>query len=121
MSYIGNKPETAHYPQQLENGDDSTTSFVLDHSVVSATSVIVHVGGVYQIASAGYTISSGNIVFTSAPPAGANNIEIVFRGVQVQIPTPADGSVTNSSFASSGTSFEYNLSKNTSLTVSGTY
>ena len=50
MSYVGNEPNTAHYPQQLENGDGSTVSFALDHSVVSATSVIVHVGGVYQVA-----------------------------------------------------------------------
>jgi len=124
MSYIGNSPETAHYPQQLENGDGSTVSFALDHSVVSATSVIVHVGGVYQVASAGYTISSGNIVFTSAPPTGTNNIEIVFRGVQVQIPTPADGSVVavkmesgEIPFAKSFTSSEQTITSAGSLTI----
>lgn len=93
MASVGNRPTTAHFPIDLFSGNDSTTDFVLSQVPGSTSAIDVHIGSVYQVPSTAYTVSGTTIAFTSAPPTGTNNIVVVHKGVQVQIPTPADGSV----------------------------
>ena len=99
MSYIGNQPTTASFPLDIFNGDASTTQFTLTQSPGSASAVDVHVGSIYQTPGSGYTVSGSVITFTSAPPTGTNNIVVVHKGVQVQIPTPGAGTVGRSQIA----------------------
>jgi len=99
MSYIGNQPTTASFPLDTFNGDDSTTQFTLTQSPGSASAIDVHVGSIYQTPGSGYTVSGNVITFTSAPPTGTNNIVVVHKGVQVQIPTPGAGTVGESQMA----------------------
>ena len=48
MAYIGQSPITGIFKKQSLTTDGSTTSFDLDFTVASTTSIIVSVGGVVQ-------------------------------------------------------------------------
>ena len=67
-----------HFDQFSGNG--STTTFALTQTPVSTgpENFVVFVDNVYQRNGSGlaYTVSGSNIVFSSAPPAGTNNIQV---------------------------------------------
>ena len=69
MSYIGARPVNGFFNKQDLTTDGSTTSFALDFTVGSTTSILVSVGGVIQEPDVAYLLSGGgtNIVFTTAP------------------------------------------------------
>ena len=83
------------------NGNGSTTAFTLTKTPIGAPSAsrfMVFVNNVYQRygSSYAYTVSGSTITFTSAPPAGTNNIQVLQLDVAMTnvINTVADGSVT---------------------------
>ena len=83
------------------NGNGSTTAFTLTKTPIgtpSASRFMVFVNNVYQRygSSYAYTVSGSTITFTSAPPAGTNNIQVLQLDVAMTnvINTVADGSVT---------------------------
>jgi hypothetical protein len=69
MAYIGKSPVNGFFAKQDITTDGSTTTFALDFTVSSTTSIIVSVGGVIQEPDVAYTLSGGNtsIVFSTAP------------------------------------------------------
>ena len=69
MAYIGKTPVNGFFAKQDITTDGSTTTFALDFTVSSTTSIIVSVGGVIQEPDVAYTLSGGNtsIVFSTAP------------------------------------------------------
>ena len=69
MAYIGQSPITGLFKKQSLTTDGSTTSFDLDFTVASTTSVIVSVGGVVQEPETAYILGGGGtqITFTAAP------------------------------------------------------
>mgnify|MGYP000433056641 CR=1 FL=1 len=69
MAYIGARPVNGFFNKQDLTTDGSTTSFALDFTVGSTTSILVSVGGVIQEPDVAYLLSGGgtNIVFTAAP------------------------------------------------------
>ena len=69
MAYIGKAPVNGFFTRQSLTTDGSTTSFTLDFTIASATSVIVSVGGVIQEPDVAYTLSGGgtSLVFSTAP------------------------------------------------------
>lgn len=80
------------------NGDSSTTSFTLTRIPASndAGNFAVFVDNVYQRygASYAYTVSGETLTFTSAPPTGTNNIQVIqLNGVNT-LNTVADGSIS---------------------------
>jgi hypothetical protein len=96
MSYIG-----SDYTQQLTtpavdyfNGNGVTTTFQLTRSVTSVNAIQVVVNNVPQNAREAYGITSSNqIVFTSAPSAGTNNIYVIYDSQVGQFVTPSPGTV----------------------------
>lgn len=76
---------------QRFSGDGVTTSFSIAVPTGSLN-VTVYIGGIYQQTNTWSHVGS-NIIFTAAPPAGANNIEVV---IDASIPT---GSVNPADFA----------------------
>jgi hypothetical protein len=102
MSYIGST-----FSQQLTtpavdyfNGNGVTTTFQLTRSVTSVFAVQVVVNNVPQNAREAYGINSSNqIIFTSAPSVGTNNIYVVYDSQIGQTVTPSPGSVTASSLS----------------------
>tara|TARA_R110002049_G_scaffold42604_2_gene126767 strand:+ start:232 stop:846 length:615 start_codon:yes stop_codon:yes gene_type:complete len=82
MAYIGRTPEYGAFESQNLTADSSTTTFTLNYSVGSTSSIIVSVAGVVQQPNTGYSISGGgtSIVFSAAPTTG-ETIFILFLGL----------------------------------------
>ena len=84
MAYIGQSPITGIFKKQSLTTDGSTTSFDLDFTVASTTSIIVSVGGVVQEPETAYVLGGGgtSIVFTAAP-ASTDRTYVHFLGQAV--------------------------------------
>ena len=106
MPYIGKEPEHGNY-QRLDsiassfNGSTTAFNLTADSTTVYPTSpatMIISLGGVIQQPTISYTVSGGQITFTTAPAA---NTEFwgVSLGDTLDIGTPSDGSVTVSKMA----------------------
>ena len=80
------------------NGNGSTTAFTLTRTPAanSAANYAVFVDNVYQRygSSYAYTVSGTTITFTSAPPSGTNNIQVIqLNGVNT-LNTVANGAIS---------------------------
>ena len=80
------------------NGDGSTTAFTLTQtpSGSGANNFIVFVNNVYQRYGSSYafTVDGTALTFTSAPPSGTNNIQVIQLSQANTINTVADSTVT---------------------------
>ena len=80
------------------NGDGSTTQFTLTQvpSASSAANFIVFVNNVYQRfgSSFAFTVDGATLTFTSAPPSGTNNIQVIQLSQANTLNTVADGAIT---------------------------
>jgi len=85
------------------SGDGSTTAFTLTKtpSANTADNFLVFVDNVYQRlgASYAYTVSGETLTFTSAPPAGTDNIQIIQLCGSNTILTVQDGTITEAKMA----------------------
>ena len=91
--------------QQSFSGNGSTTAFTLSQAPGVVAALLVSIGGVNQTAGVDYTLSGTTLTFTSAPPAGTNNINTVNFGVAGTIGVPANASVTPASLTSGAPSW----------------
>jgi len=82
MAYIGKPPASGAYEKQSITADGSTTTFTLDFTIGSSSSLIVSVAGVIQEPETGYALAAGGtqIVFSAAPTAG-DSVYVVFLGL----------------------------------------
>ena len=80
------------------NGDGSTTAFTLTQipSASSAANFMVFVNNVYQRygSSYAYTVDGATLTFTSAPPSGTNNIQVIQLSQANTINTVSDSTIT---------------------------
>ena len=80
------------------NGIASMTAFTLTQtpSGNSANNFLVFVDNVYQRygSSYAYTVNGTTLTFTSAPPSGTNNIQVIQLSQQNTLNTVADGAIT---------------------------
>lgn len=82
------------------SGNGSQTVFILSQNPGTKNNTLVNISGVTQQKST-YSVSGTTLTFTTAPPSGTANIEVVSSCVTVgQI--PADGSVTTAKLAFDG-------------------
>ena len=79
------------------SGDGNETTFALSETPVTNTAenFIVFVDNVYQRNGSGlaYTVSGSNIVFSSAPPSGTNNIQVTQLARANTLNTVANNSI----------------------------
>ena len=82
MAYIGRQPAYGAFEKQSLTADGSTTTFSLNYTVGSSSSILVSVAGVHQEPEVAYNLSGGgtSIVFTAAPADG-DTVFIVFLGI----------------------------------------
>jgi hypothetical protein len=102
MSYIGANPSQQLTTPGVDyfNGNGVTTTFQLTRTVTSVNAIQVVVNNVPQNARDAYGINASNqIVFTSAPSAGTNNIYVIYDSQVGQFVTPSPGSVTGPALA----------------------
>jgi len=83
------------------SGDNSTVAFTLSGDPGSENNTQVFVSGVYQEKDT-YSVSGTTLTFSTAPPTGTSNIEVVWTA-PLAIGTPSDGTVTTAKIASSVT------------------
>ena len=81
MAYKGRPPEYGGYEKQVLTADGSTTTFALNYTVGTESSLLVSVAGITQQPTVAYTLSGGgaNIVFSVAPASSAT-VFVVFLG-----------------------------------------
>ena len=101
--YLGNEILTATSATSSThidefNGNGSTTAFTLTRTPAanSAANYAVFVDNVYQRygSSYAYTVTGSTITFTSAPPTGTNNIQVIqLNGVNT-LNTVANGAIS---------------------------
>ena len=81
------------------NGNGSATAFTLTQvpSASNASNFIVFVDNVYQRYGSSYafTVNGTTLTFTSAPPSGTNNIQVIQLSQQNTLNTVADGAITS--------------------------
>ena len=81
------------------NGNGSTTAFTLTQvpSASNASNFMVFVDNVYQRYGSSYafTVNGTTLTFTSAPPSGTNNIQVIQLSQQNTLNTVADGAITS--------------------------
>jgi hypothetical protein len=82
LSYLGNQLVNGSFQSEYFSGDGSTTEYTLTYPHGNEPSVIVSISGVKQKTDS-YALIAGKLVFTEAPPAGSNNIEVVYLGNRV--------------------------------------
>jgi hypothetical protein len=82
LAVIGNQLLSGSFQSEYFSGDGSTTEYTLTYPHGNEPSVIVSISGVKQKTDS-YALIAGKLVFTEAPPAGSNNIEVVYLGNRV--------------------------------------
>ena len=82
MAYIGRQPAYGAFEKQSLTADGSTTTFTLNYTVGSSSSILVSVAGVHQEPEVAYNLSGGgtSIVFTAAPSDG-DTVFVIFLGI----------------------------------------
>jgi len=82
MAYIGKTPDYGTFEKQLLTADGSTTTFNLNYTIGSSSSILVSVSGVVQEPEVAYNISGGgtSIVFSAAPESG-ETVFVIFLGI----------------------------------------
>jgi len=96
MAYIGKTPETGTFEKQVLTADGSTTTFTLNYTIGSSSSILVSVSGVIQEPETAYNISGGGtqIVFSAAPDVGETTF-VIFLGIAFDTATTlGTGSIT---------------------------
>ena len=103
MAYIGRSPAYGAFEKQTIIADSSTTTFALNFTVGSSSSVLVSVAGVVQEPEIGYSLSGGgaNIVFSTAPTSG-DTVFVVFLGLSRDVGDLSIGAITNKTALTTG-------------------
>ena len=96
MAYIGRDPQYGAFEKQALTADGSTTTFTLDYTVGSASSLLVSVAGVHQEPEVAYNLATNGtqITFTAAPASG-DTVFVIFLGVALEVLTVGSGVITS--------------------------
>ena len=104
MAYIGRDPQYGAFEKQSITADGSTTTFSLDYTVGSSSSILVSGAGVHQEPETAYNLATNGtqITFTAAPASG-DTVFVIFLGVALEVATIGSGVITSrTSHGSSG-------------------
>ena len=104
MAYIGREPAYGSFEKQALTADGSTTTFNLDYTVGSSSSLLVSIAGVHQEPEVAYNLAAGGtqIVFTAAPTTG-DTVFIIFLGIAYDAgELLSTGTITNKTALTTG-------------------
>lgn len=88
------------------NGDNSTTQFTLSTAIADEANTQVYIDGVYQ-SKLNYSTSGSIITFSTAPPSGTNNIEVVHIAT---VAVSSTSGLVQNSFTGNGSTTDFTLS-----------
>ena len=96
MAYIGRDPQYGAFEKQALTPDGSTTTFTLDYTVGSSSSLLVSVAGVHQEPEVAYNLATnGTQITLTAAPASGDTVFVIFLGVALEIATVGSGVITS--------------------------
>jgi len=103
MAYIGRSPTYGAFEKQSLTADSSTTTFTLNYTVGSSSSIFVSVAGVPQEPEVAYSLGTGGtqIVFSTAPTSG-DTVFVIFLGIAFEVPTIGTGVITSQTALTTG-------------------
>lgn len=83
MPYIGNEIQNQGFSPAVDyyNGDGTTVTFTLSRPVASVAQLTAVIENVIQNPSTAFSVAGNEITFTSAPPAGTNNIWVEYTSL----------------------------------------
>jgi hypothetical protein len=83
VAYIGNNIQNQGFSPAVDyfNGDGTTVTFTLSRPVASVAQLTAVIENVIQNPSTAFNVSGNEITFTSAPPAGSNNIWVEYTSL----------------------------------------
>jgi hypothetical protein len=83
MPYIGNTVQNQGFSPAVDyyNGDGTTVTFTLSRPVASVAQLTAVIENVIQNPSTAFSVAGNQITFTSAPPAGTNNIWVEYTSL----------------------------------------
>src|SRR5210317_1719260 len=88
------------------SGDGSTTSFTLSTAISDEANTQVYIDGVYQ-SKLNYSTSGTSLAFSTAPPTGTNNIEVVHIAA---VTVSSTSGLIQNSFTGDGSTVGFTLS-----------
>ena len=96
MAYIGRSPSYGAFEKQLLTADSSTTTFTLNYTVGSTSSLLVSVAGVVQEPEVAYNLTSGGtqILFSGAPTSG-DTVFVIYLGIATDVGIINSGALTS--------------------------
>ena len=118
MAYIGNAPfPSGNFSASSHSGNNVLTDFALGQSPGTKNAVLAFIDGVRQD-PLNYSVSGSTITFTTAPPLGANNVQLLVSGNELGINVPADDSIAVAALdtTSAGTTGQF-LQKSGAATI----
>src|SRR5210317_2053923 len=134
MAYIGRTPAYGAFEKQSITADGSTTTFALDFTVGSSSSIMVSIAGVMQEPETAYSISGGgtNIVFSTAPTSGgelkkiqasnvASDLDIDNTTALAEEPASGDKFIVYDATAGANRAVEYQYINPTLTYTNGTF
>jgi len=100
MAYIGRPLQVANLAVQSGTGDGSDTTPIATLDYATTTNgIAVYLDGVRQLAGTDYNVTSQTtLTFTTAPANGVG-VDVYFLGLELSLPTPADGTVATAKIA----------------------
>jgi hypothetical protein len=83
MPYIGNTVQNQGFSPAVDyfDGDGTTVTFTLSRPVASVAQLTAVIENVIQNPSTAFNVSGNEITFTSAPPAGTNNVWVEYTSL----------------------------------------
>jgi hypothetical protein len=83
VAYIGNNIQNQGFSPAVDyyNGDGTTVTFTLSRPVASVAQLTAVIENVIQNPSTAFSVAGNQITFTSAPPAGTNNIWVEYTSL----------------------------------------
>ena len=96
MAYIGRSPSYGAFEKQVLTADSSTTTFTLNYTVGSTSSLLVSVAGVVQEPEVAYNLTSGGtqILFSGAPTSG-DTVFVIYLGIATDVGIINSGALTS--------------------------
>jgi hypothetical protein len=105
VSYIGNTPANQNFVAGADqfSGTGSQLAFTLSRNVNTVFDMFVTVSNVPQDPFTAYSVAGNSLTFTSAPPSGTGNIDVVYRATNVQTFLASPRSVGPTQLSATGT------------------
>mgnify|MGYP003667196603 CR=1 FL=1 len=94
MAYIGRPLQVANLAVQSGTGDGSDTTPIatLDYATVT-NGIAVYLDGVRQLAGTDFNVTAQTTLTFTTAPANLVGVDVYFLGLELSLPTPADGTV----------------------------